>query len=157
MFESGRNNLANTRNVDERDEESQSISTSNVTRNIDSNTLPNIHNWQLLSPIKWSYCRYSSQPKPPRSHYDHVTTCLVLNMDHYCPWMFNCIGYFSTMLQDTNGFKFLEDPFAVNSLKCLCSILPRKLQNRFWTSWVLLSEVSQIIYLSMDGYPAIVF
>ena len=57
--------------------------------------LPRIHNWQLLSPTEWSYCRYSSQPKPPRSHYDHVTKSLVLNMDHYCPWMFNCIGYFN--------------------------------------------------------------
>lgn len=51
--------------------------------------------WQLLSPTEWGYCRYSSQPKPPRSHYDHVTKALVLNMDHYCPWMFNCVGYFN--------------------------------------------------------------
>ena len=51
--------------------------------------------WQLLSPIEWGYCRYSSQPKPPRSHYDHVMKALVLNMDHYCPWMFNCVGYFN--------------------------------------------------------------
>eukprot|EP00584_Thalassiosira_punctigera_P002192 CAMPEP_0172533416 /NCGR_PEP_ID=MMETSP1067-20121228/6132_1 /TAXON_ID=265564 ORGANISM="Thalassiosira punctigera, Strain Tpunct2005C2" /NCGR_SAMPLE_ID=MMETSP1067 /ASSEMBLY_ACC=CAM_ASM_000444 /LENGTH=543 /DNA_ID=CAMNT_0013318061 /DNA_START=310 /DNA_END=1939 /DNA_ORIENTATION=+ len=57
--------------------------------------LPKIHNWQLLSPIEWGYCRYSSRPKPPRSHYDHVTKSLVLNMDHYCPWMFNCVGYFN--------------------------------------------------------------
>mmetsp|Transcript_30083 Transcript_30083/g.63801 ORF Transcript_30083/g.63801 Transcript_30083/m.63801 type:complete len:602 (-) Transcript_30083:1471-3276(-) len=57
--------------------------------------LPRIHNWQLLSPIEWGYCRYSSRPKPPRSHYDHVTKALVLNMDHYCPWMFNCVGYFN--------------------------------------------------------------
>jgi hypothetical protein len=42
--------------------------------------------WQLLSSTEWGYCRYSSQPKPPRSHYDHVTKALVLNMDHYCPW-----------------------------------------------------------------------
>lgn len=57
--------------------------------------IPRIHNWQLLSPIEWSYCRYSSHPKPPRSHYDHVTKSLVLNQDHYCPWMFNCVGYFN--------------------------------------------------------------
>ena len=51
--------------------------------------------WQLLSPNEWGYCRYSNQPKPPRSHYDHVTKALVLNMDHYCPWMFNVVGYFN--------------------------------------------------------------
>lgn len=27
--------------------------------------IPRIHNWQLLSPTEWSYCRFSSQPKPP--------------------------------------------------------------------------------------------
>ena len=32
-------------------------------------------------------------PKAPRSHYDHVTHKLVLNMDHYCPWMFNVVGF----------------------------------------------------------------
>jgi palmitoyltransferase len=57
--------------------------------------IPKIHNWQLLSPTEWSWCRYSKQPKPPRSHYDHVTKSLVLNMDHYCPWMFNVVGYFN--------------------------------------------------------------
>lgn len=77
------------------DEESQTILTANTTNNTAAITLPKIHNWQLLSPIEWGYCRYSSQPKPPRSHYDHVTKGLVLNMDHYCPWMFNCVGYFN--------------------------------------------------------------
>lgn len=37
----------------------------------------------------------SKQPKPPRSHYDHALKELVLNMDHYCPWMANCVGYFN--------------------------------------------------------------
>ena len=86
--------IANSRN-NEGDEESQTISTKDTTSNTAAKTLPRIHNWQLLSPIEWGYCRYSSQPKPPRSHYDHVTKGLVLNMDHYCPWMFNCVGYFN--------------------------------------------------------------
>lgn len=29
----------------------------------------------------------------PRAHYDHVTKKLVLNMDHFCPWMFNVVGF----------------------------------------------------------------
>ena len=57
--------------------------------------LPRLHHWQLLSPVEWGHCRHSSRPKPPRAHYDHVTKSLVLNMDHYCPWMFNCVGYFN--------------------------------------------------------------
>ena len=41
--------------------------------------------WMWLGPNEWSYCERSGLPKPPRSHYDHVTKGLVLNMDHYCP------------------------------------------------------------------------
>ncbi|GBG30738.1 Palmitoyltransferase [Hondaea fermentalgiana] len=33
--------------------------------------------------------------KPPRSHFDSVTRRLVLNMDHYCPWVNNCVGFFN--------------------------------------------------------------
>jgi len=96
----------NTRNGEDQEaQESQSsplMATSTATPqttaaapvdNIAKGQLPRL--WQLLSPTEWGYCRYSSQPKPPRSHYDHVTKALVLNMDHYCPWMFNCVGYFN--------------------------------------------------------------
>lgn len=51
-------------------------------------TLP-LRGWMLLGPYEWGYCGHSHQPKPPRSHYDHVSKQLVLNLDHYCPWMFN--------------------------------------------------------------------
>ena len=51
--------------------------------------------WMLLRPEEWGYCNHSGLPKPPRSHYDSVTKCLVLNMDHYCPWTFNSVGYFN--------------------------------------------------------------
>jgi len=89
--------------AENKDEESQQVSsqtsplmattstlaTTNNKKKEPPKPLPRIHNWQLLSPTEWSYCRYSHQPKPPRSHYDHVTKSLILNMDHYCPWMFN--------------------------------------------------------------------
>eukprot|EP00560_Eucampia_antarctica_P004628 CAMPEP_0197836032 /NCGR_PEP_ID=MMETSP1437-20131217/27729_1 /TAXON_ID=49252 ORGANISM="Eucampia antarctica, Strain CCMP1452" /NCGR_SAMPLE_ID=MMETSP1437 /ASSEMBLY_ACC=CAM_ASM_001096 /LENGTH=336 /DNA_ID=CAMNT_0043441883 /DNA_START=379 /DNA_END=1389 /DNA_ORIENTATION=- len=52
-----------------------------------------IRSWMLIGPQEWSYCSQSNLPKPPRSHYDHVTKKLVLNMDHYCPWMFNTVGF----------------------------------------------------------------
>jgi palmitoyltransferase len=51
--------------------------------------------WMMMSPFEWGYCAITQQPKPPRSHYDNVTNTLVLNLDHYCPWMFNSIGYFN--------------------------------------------------------------
>jgi DHHC palmitoyltransferase len=54
-----------------------------------------IRNWMLMAPDEWGFCTRSNQPKPPRSHYDHVTKTLVLCLDHYCPWMFNAVGYFN--------------------------------------------------------------
>lgn len=45
--------------------------------------------WMVMGPFEWGYCRETNQPKPPRSHFDHVSRKLVLNLDHYCPWMFN--------------------------------------------------------------------
>ena len=51
---------------------------------------PRRDNFELL----WNVCRQNGGgAKPPRSHYCHVTNRLVLNMDHYCPWVFNTVGY----------------------------------------------------------------
>ena len=49
--------------------------------------------WLDRGPFEWGYCKHSQAPKAPRAHFDHVTKKLVLNMDHYCPWMFNVVGY----------------------------------------------------------------
>lgn len=48
-----------------------------------------VRDWMVMAPDEWGYCTKSNQPKPPRSHYDHVSKTLVLCLDHYCPWMFN--------------------------------------------------------------------
>lgn len=54
-----------------------------------------VRRWLIMAPDEWGFCDSTNQPKPPRSHFDHVTRQLVLNMDHYCPWMFNTVGYFN--------------------------------------------------------------
>jgi len=56
---------------------------------------PKIRGWMLMAPDEWGYCSKTNQPKPPRSHYDHVSKSLVICLDHYCPWMFNAVGYFN--------------------------------------------------------------
>mmetsp|Transcript_9427 Transcript_9427/g.11299 ORF Transcript_9427/g.11299 Transcript_9427/m.11299 type:complete len:354 (+) Transcript_9427:229-1290(+) len=40
-------------------------------------------------------CHKSGLYKPPRAHFDSITGRLVLNMDHFCPWTNNTIGYFN--------------------------------------------------------------
>ena len=44
-----------------------------------------VASWVDLGDFEWGHCRRSKMPKAPRSHYDHITKKLVLNMDHYCP------------------------------------------------------------------------
>merc|ERR1712038_395990 len=44
------------------------------------------------------FCRKTNCIKPDRAHYDSMTKKLVLKMDHYCPWVANCIGF--------NNYKF---------------------------------------------------
>jgi len=66
-----------------------------VATNNPTTSASNLRPWMLLGPNSWGYCEKSKLPKPPRSHFDYVTRSLVMNMDHYCPWMFNVIGYFN--------------------------------------------------------------
>lgn len=40
-------------------------------------------------------CRKSGLYKPERSHYCSVTKRLTLNMDHFCPWVLNTIGFYN--------------------------------------------------------------
>jgi palmitoyltransferase len=40
-------------------------------------------------------CQRSGLYKPPRSHFDSVTKRLTLNMDHFCPWVLNTVGYYN--------------------------------------------------------------
>ena len=69
---------------------SNSSSNSNSNNRDDNGNRPS---WMILGPYDWGFCDKSKMPKPPRSHFDFVTKSLVLNMDHYCPWMFNVGKY----------------------------------------------------------------
>jgi len=62
-------------------------------------TVPNSNHWhQKGHPppeagpnAKW--CHKTKSYKPDRSHYCRVQGCLVLRMDHHCPWLGNTIGF----------------------------------------------------------------
>lgn len=40
-------------------------------------------------------CRKCDSFKPARAHHCHVCRRCVLMMDHHCPWMANCIGFYN--------------------------------------------------------------
>ncbi|KAF0688574.1 Aste57867_19819 [Aphanomyces stellatus] len=40
-------------------------------------------------------CRHCDAGQPPRSHHCHSCRSCVLEMDHHCVWVNNCIGYFN--------------------------------------------------------------
>ncbi|CAM9327941.1 unnamed protein product [Ectocarpus sp. 6 AP-2014] len=43
--------------------------------------------------VRCGYCKKCKGPKPARAHHCHVCDQCIVNMDHHCPWMNNCVGY----------------------------------------------------------------
>ena len=41
------------------------------------------------------YCKWCSKYKPDRTHHCRTCKTCVLKMDHHCPWMYNCVGFFN--------------------------------------------------------------
>lgn len=44
---------------------------------------------------QYRLCPKTNTYRPPRSHFDSITRRVVLNMDHFCPWVCNTVGYFN--------------------------------------------------------------
>ncbi|XP_062575151.1 palmitoyltransferase ZDHHC16B-like [Saccostrea cucullata] len=42
-----------------------------------------------------SICKKCISPKPPRAHHCSICDKCVLKMDHHCPWINNCVGYYN--------------------------------------------------------------
>lgn len=52
---------------------------------------------------KESYCQKCHNPRPPRSHHCKICNKCTLKMDHHCPWVANCVGYYN----QKNFYQFL--------------------------------------------------
>ncbi|EGC34349.1 hypothetical protein DICPUDRAFT_35158 [Dictyostelium purpureum] len=49
----------------------------------------------ITSNIRWNFCKKCSKPKPPRTHHCSVCNRCILKMDHHCPWISGCVGYYN--------------------------------------------------------------
>ncbi len=47
---------------------------------------------ELEPAVNYRWCKHCKCIKPPRTHHDSITGRCILHMDHYCPWMGNCVG-----------------------------------------------------------------
>jgi len=41
------------------------------------------------------FCKFCKKPKPPRTHHCHICKRCILRMDHHCPWVSNCVGFYN--------------------------------------------------------------
>lgn len=49
----------------------------------------------IVPGVTYKFCKTCRCIKPPRAHHDSVTGKCIFEMDHYCPWMNNCIGLYN--------------------------------------------------------------
>lgn len=49
----------------------------------------------MMANGEWTYCKRCYIYRPPRAHHCHVCRRCILNMDHHCPWINNCVGEYN--------------------------------------------------------------
>lgn len=65
-----------------------------ITSVVDGRQVHHINHRLVLAPaVSYRICRHCRCIKPPRAHHCSISGKCILEMDHFCPWMNNCVGY----------------------------------------------------------------
>lgn len=64
----------------------------------DDLTQEKIHQYAVMTALKRGnrrFCAHCQKFKPERAHHCRQCGTCVLKMDHHCPWVNNCVGFFN--------------------------------------------------------------
>jgi len=59
---------------------------------VDAGTL-NLQETKKTGDRRW--CKWCGKYKPDRCHHCRLCRICILKMDHHCPWIYNCVGFFN--------------------------------------------------------------
>ena len=60
-----------------------------------SSVVVNARNVRFLDKVMSKKCKKCNSIKPPHSHHCSICRCCVARMDHHCPWVNNCVGFYT--------------------------------------------------------------
>ncbi|ORM40346.1 tRNA (carboxymethyluridine(34)-5-O)-methyltransferase [Babesia sp. Xinjiang] len=91
---------------------------------------------------EFRYCQYEACYKPDRAHYCRQLGRNVLKMDHYCPWVSNCIGFYNYKF-------FFLTLFYANTTSCY---ILRNVCSAFFTVYIdPNASFNHLFYLALIG------
>ena len=60
-----------------------------------SSVVVNARNVRFLDKIMSKKCKKCNSIKPPHSHHCSICKRCIARMDHHCPWVNNCVGFYT--------------------------------------------------------------